>query len=663
VPPVEPRDPDPLSTSDAQTLQPRPRTLIRGGAPVAPWAELEDPPPVDDAGLDEPRAGAFRYETRELLGEGGMGQVHLCKDTQIGREVALKMMLPELENQPHVRARFLREARVQGQLEHPGIVPVHEIGLSPEGATYFTMKRVRGMTLASVIGALADDDAETAQRFSLRKLLAAFVSVCLAVDFAHGRGILHRDLKPGNIMLGAYGEVSVLDWGLAKPDSEPASMGPLSLPRVTEASLGPLPAGAQTEAGAFLGTPGYMAPEYVLGGVATAQGDVFALGAILFEVLALQPLYPRVGVADLIAVTIRGADARVSVRCPARDVAPELEAICVRATARSPADRYPSARALSEAVERFLEGDRDLARRKELAQARAEQAAALLRSGLAGGAVYEEARSQAMRELGHALALDPENAAARASMIRILTEPPDVVPQEVTDAIEVAAQKQVRIGASIGGGVLLVWFLFLPLFWWMGMLNPAVAAGVLGPIAVSAALMIYESRRPVVRPWVPYVTFFCITFAIAATSRLFGPFMLVPTLAATYAMSVHVHPHTAPRRAVLILSCLAMIVPIALEYAGVLRRTVTLRDGEIVIHTLGAPREGPMMAFLTIAGVAMTVSGCFFIARLRDSLSTAERRLHLQAWHVQRMMPEGLPTRTQLLKTFPKVREAPPAPR
>src|SRR5262249_11885639 len=145
------------------------------------------------------------------------------------------------------------------------------------------------------------------------------------------------------------------------------------------------------------------------------------------------------------------------------------EAICVQATARAPEDRYPSARALSEAVERFLEGDRDVVRRKELAQARAEEAEELLRSTSGGGAAYEQTRSRAMRELGHALALDPDNAAARASMIRILTEPPDEVPPEVNEAMEAAAQKQLRMGAALGGRVLWVWFLFLPLFWWMGL--------------------------------------------------------------------------------------------------------------------------------------------------------------------------------------------------
>jgi serine/threonine-protein kinase len=639
---------------EAKTLLRVEKTAFNAGVPAPPrWAEPESAPPVDDAAsFDEPQAGAFRYEVKALLGEGGMGQVHLCRDALIGREVALKMMLPEFEGQPHVRARFLREARVQGQLEHPGIVPVHDIGVSPDGATYFTMKRVRGTTLASVIEALAAGDPEAEARFSLRRLLAAFVSVCLAVDFAHGRGVLHRDLKPGNIMLGTYGEVSVLDWGLAKPEGEAQSVVPSSLSRVTDQSVGALPPEAHTALGALLGTPGYMAPEYVLEAQATAQGDVFALGAILFEILALEPLYPRLSMRNLVSAMIDGADPRLSARCPARPVAPELEAICVRATARLRVDRYKTARELSEAVERFLEGDRDLIRRREQAQAHADAAAA----EIAGpGGATEAARTRAMRDLGHALALDPENTAARATLIRVLTEPPDAVPAEVTAAMEAGAQTQLRMGASLGSRVMMVWFLFLPLFWWMGMRDVTVIVSVLGPIGIAVTLSLLESRRAVVRPWVQYVNIVCTTLGIAATSRIFGPFMLMPLLAATYALSMQVHPHVAPRKVTVALCCLAMVAPILLEAAGILPRTITVQEGAIVIRTLGVLREGPVIAFLAIAGVAGTLAASFFIAQLRDALSRTERRVHLHAWHVQRMVPEGLPIRAQMMKSIPRM--------
>jgi serine/threonine-protein kinase len=245
-------------------------------------------------------------------------------------------------------------------------------------------------------------------------------------------------------------------------------------------------------------------------------------------------------------------------------------------------------------------------------------------------------------------------------MIRVLTEPPDEAPPEVNSAIEAGAQKQIRMGARIGGAVMLTWFLFLPLFWWMGMRDWLVIACVLGPIGVSATLSMSESRRATVRPWVQAVTYLATTFAMASASRIFGPFILVPTLAATYAVSVNVHPHVGPRRVVLVLSCLAIIVPVLLEQAGILPRTVSIHEGALVIRTLGTLREGPTITVLVIAGVAMTVSASLFISRMRDALSHAEQRLHLHAWHVQRMMPEGLPTRSQLLKSVPNMRPVRP---
>jgi serine/threonine-protein kinase len=288
------------------------------------------------------------------------------------------------------------------------------------------------------------------------------------------------------------------------------------------------------------------------------------------------------------------------------------------------------------------------------------EAEALLEPEVAGGAVPAEARSRAMRELGHALALDPDNPSARASMIRVLTEPPDEDPKEVTAAMEAGAQTQLRVGAALGGRVMLGWFLFLPVFWWMGMRDLGVIAAVLGPIGVAVALSIRESRRPMVRASVQYVNIACTTLGIAATSRIFGPFVLVPVLAATYALSMQVHPHSAPRKVTVALCSLAMVAPILLEAAGVLPRTVTVEDGAIVIRTLGALRQGPVIALLAIAAVASTLAAAFFIAQLRDALSRTERRVQLHAWHVQRMLPEGMPLRTQTMRSIPRVRIRPP---
>ncbi|MEO6417977.1 MAG: protein kinase, partial [Polyangiaceae bacterium] len=160
--------------------------------------DLESTTALEDGRFSE------RYAAGELLGEGGMGEVRLIKDGRIGREVAMKVIRPGHGSRSDLRSRFLREARVQGQLEHPAIVPVYDLGVDPNGASYFTMKRVRGMTLEEVLDGLRKRDADATIEYSRRKLLTAFGSVCLAIDFAHARGVIHRDLKPGNVMLGGF---------------------------------------------------------------------------------------------------------------------------------------------------------------------------------------------------------------------------------------------------------------------------------------------------------------------------------------------------------------------------------------------------------------------------------------------------------------------------
>src|SRR5689334_12964764 len=165
--------------------------------------------------------GTERYAARDALGAGGMGEVRSYADKRIGREIALKRLLPERADDVKSRKRFLREARIQGTLEHPSVVPVYDLGEEPDGSLYFTMKRIRGETLFDLIRRLAKDDPDALARWWRRRRLEVFGRICLAVHYAHTRGVIHRDLKPGNIMLGEYGEVYVLDWGLAKIADEP----------------------------------------------------------------------------------------------------------------------------------------------------------------------------------------------------------------------------------------------------------------------------------------------------------------------------------------------------------------------------------------------------------------------------------------------------------
>src|SRR5258707_2754121 len=230
-----------------------------------------DPTIVPDTIADGPqRPSASKlapagYAIGELLGKGGMGEVLLAEDCRIGRKVALKRMRAANPSEEAL-ARFLREARIQARLDHPAIVPVHELGYDADGRPYFTMKRLAGTTLQATL----DDPAA-----SEKAMLRAFVDVCLAIELAHSQHVIHRDLKPSNIVLGNYGEVYVLDWGISRLVDE------RDAPSKGEA-VAPDDAGA-TLAGAVLGTPGYIAPELVHGEPIDTRADVVALGCILFE--------------------------------------------------------------------------------------------------------------------------------------------------------------------------------------------------------------------------------------------------------------------------------------------------------------------------------------------------------------------------------------------
>ncbi|MCW5807732.1 MAG: serine/threonine protein kinase, partial [Deltaproteobacteria bacterium] len=292
--------------------------------------------------IDLPPAG---YRFADVIGRGGMGEVVAAHDVRIGRDIAIK----RLHGTPSAAAlaRFLREARIQARLEHPAIPPVHELGVDADGRPYFAMKRLAGTTLAERLAA----GAPTPQ------LLRAFAEVCRAIDLAHARGVIHRDLKPANIVLGDYGEVHLIDWGIARElDREDVRGGDGADAGETAPGL--------TREGAVLGTPGYMAPEQVRGDDVGRPADVYALGAILFELLARETLHPP-GKEALIT-TLTGTPDTPSQRRPDLAIPPELDAICHAALADEPGER-PTAHALAGAIEKYLDGDRDHARRRTLA--------------------------------------------------------------------------------------------------------------------------------------------------------------------------------------------------------------------------------------------------------------------------------------------------------
>ncbi len=570
---------------------------------------------------------AERYVEEGPIGRGGMGVVSAYFDRRVGRSVAWKQLRPEVVDDDRSRARFVREARVQGQLEHPAIVPVYDIGESNDGSPYFTMKTVRGVTLADVIGRLAAGD--TDKKYALHRMLSAFSRICLAVAYAHERGVLHRDLKPANLILGEYGEVYVLDWGLAKlvgeSEAERAAHPAASMPGETTAST-------------LLGTPGYMAPEQIddAGHVGPAA-DTYALGAILFELLALQPLHAR-GLAALDS-TLTGVEARPSVRAPARDVAPELEAAIMTATARDPGARG-TPRELSDVIERYLEGERDLELRRERARGHARAAEAALRDASREDADALDARRRAMREINSALVLDPANSSAMASMIGLLSRPPKTPPPDLLRELDYQFRRDLRWTSKIAAMVYLSTLGLLGVVWWMGVREPLPVAVFFTLMAITGVVSLVVARSP--RPSLVMFGVAIVTssVAFAFATRFTSPLVLVPGAVAVNSTGYAVFLRRSQRALVMIGASASFLVPLGLELAGVISPTFAFEHGrfEILPMALELP-AAPSVVLIALSSVIGVFLGSILMGYVRDRLADAESRVFMYAWHLREMVP------------------------
>jgi serine/threonine-protein kinase len=364
----------------AAALGKRTRELLAAVADPDIRKSLAGLPAGDGAGtfstVEHTLQNRGRYTLSRVHARGGIGQVWLARDDDLGREVALKEIREDRADQESVRARFLLEARITGQLEHPGIVPVYELARPrADGDAFYTMRFVKGRTLRE-----ASRDyhrkraAGQAGPLDLRELLSQFLAVCNAVAYAHSRGVVHRDLKGQNVVLGDFGEVIVLDWGLAKvlgkAEGEPVSLDP----------VGPH---GETVHGQVVGTPGYMSPEQAAGraDLVSERSDVYGLGAILYEILTGEPPFAGEDTDEVIRRVLEESPAPPRALVP--KTPPALETVCGKALAKHPAARYGSAAELAGEIRHYL-ADEPLAAYREPRLARWGRWARRHRSLVAG---------------------------------------------------------------------------------------------------------------------------------------------------------------------------------------------------------------------------------------------------------------------------------------
>ena len=297
-----------------------------------------------------------RYKFIRTIGIGGMKTVLLVHDKDTRRNVALAMM-PDFNNRSNQElSKFINEALITAKLEHPNIVPIHDIGLDSNMSPYFVMTFLSGMMLSSLLTRMKNGDEETLKFYYARKMLLNFQKICHAVEFAHSQNILHLDLKPANVHIGKYGEVQVLDWGLAKVidkdlQKEIDNKKKTLMPKSAENNK-------QKEKIVTLGTPGFMAPEQALGKQLDVRTDVYSLGAILFSILMLKnptAFLPNTDTMTILKATIDGSIINnVEMVNEVRPIPPVLEAICRKAMATNPDDRYQTVKELRDDIGNYL---------------------------------------------------------------------------------------------------------------------------------------------------------------------------------------------------------------------------------------------------------------------------------------------------------------------
>lgn len=591
------------------------------------------PKPAGDAASDfVARPFAERYALVSQLGEGGMGEVWLLQDRQLDRSVAIKTVRADKRGVDSA-SLFAHEAMLQARLDHPAFVPVHEMGVAPSGEPYFTMRRVDGMSLSEALASAPLDDLREQHR-----LLRAFAQVCAAVHFAHDRGVVHRDLKPANIMLGAYGEVYVLDLGIAQRVHEEPDVPPAD--SADEAESGTRPA-------ARAGTPGYMAPEqHSLPGTVNSRADVYALGCILFELLTHRPLhdpdtlrarplqeaYRAANPSPLEAVRARGAGLPVTRL---------LDDACQLALKLDPAERTLSARDLHDCVVAHLDGAAIQRWRHEEAGKLSRRATALVEQAHAGGSTDTfELRQRALTALGRAMSLAPADEATRETVRSLLQEPPPP-DARVLLASRIETWRQVLATETVGGLALALcaWVVCVPLMWWMGIRDVGYTAALLGlGVATIAWLLAFLWRKPP-RTWAMLGLGVLSTATVALSGRWLGPFGVAPAVFVAHMTFFAMVPERGTRYAMMGMLIVGALAPLVELLATGQVANMSITDGTIVITPL-ITHLPPVATWATLLFInaAVMIGAATSMRLLNARLEDAQRTVHWHQWQIEALM-------------------------
>jgi len=298
--------------------------------------------------------GFMRYRDFQPLTQGGEAILRTCVDENLGRTVVMKTLQPQFQNLETYQKRFLREARVTAQIPHPATIPVYELSRDSEGNAYFTMKKLRGRDLSDILDKINEGDQATIDKYPIDNLINVLLHCSQCLAFAHNQGVVHRDMKPANIMIGDYGEIMVMDWGLAKVWDMNDNDDVDRLIRSGQQTM----SGRLTGRGDVQGTPFYMSPEQAVEtGDVDERTDIYNMGIILFEVLTGDSYMSGKNFKEIKRKLLEDPVREPSAFAPKRKISPELNAICVKALQRSPGDRYQKMEEFSNDLRAALLGN------------------------------------------------------------------------------------------------------------------------------------------------------------------------------------------------------------------------------------------------------------------------------------------------------------------